>query len=410
MDSTHSCALLALCLGSLLGSPAALADPLDPESKFSYGGFGTVGLAHNSTAGAEFIRDILQPRGVAHGWSADVDSRLGLQASFRPTREIETIVQAVSLYNDKGSYRPELTWAFISYSPDPGLSTRIGRLGWDVYMLSDSRNVGYSYLWVRPPVDYFGPLQIAHLDGADATFKRTLGGGLASAKLYAGRVRQRLPTPDGSEFDISGSKVAGATVDYRRGDWFLRLGYSRVDLDSEFPGLVPLLSALRGIGTPQSAALASDLAFDGKSIRNLIAGVAWEHESWQAQLSYNRKDSGALALRRTDSAYFLLGRRIGEWTGFGTLAATWSPASRASTGLPTPNPLDDAAGAILAGTRSDQRSLSLGARYDFARNVDLKLQVDRVHVLHDATFLWRNPRTDWDGRATVVSIALDFVF
>ncbi len=410
MNSTIRCALLALCLESLLGSPVAQADPLDPESRFSFGGFGTVGLAHNSTAGAEFIRDILQPRGVAHGWSADVDSRLGLQASFQPTAEIESTVQAVGLYDDKGSYRPELTWAFISYSPDPELTARVGRLGWDVYMLSDSRNVGYSYLWVRPPVDYFGPLQIAHLDGVDATFKRNLGGGLASAKLYAGRVQQKLPTPGGAEFDISGSSVAGATVDYQRGDWFLRLGYNRVDLASEFPPLVPLLSALRGIGTPQSAALASDLAFDGKSIRNLNVGVAWEHESWQAQLSYNRRDSGALALHRTDSAYFLLGRRIGKWTGFATVAATWSPASRASTGLPTPNPLDDAVAATIAGTRSDQRSLSLGARYDFAPNVDLKLQVDRVHVLHDATFLWRNPRPDWDGRATVLSIALDFVF
>jgi hypothetical protein len=223
-------------------------------------------------------------------------------------------------------------------------------------------------------------------------------------------VQQKVPTPDGSEFDISGSKVIGAVVDFRKDDWFLRLGYNRLDFDSEFPAVVPLLSALRSIGTPQSAALASDLAFDGKVTHNLSAGVAWEHGPWQAQLSYNRRDSGALALRRTDSAYFLLGRRIGKWAGFAGLAATWSPASRASTGLPTPNPLDDATAAILAGTRSDQRSLSLGARYDFARNVDLKLQVDRVHVLHDATFLWRNPQADWNGRTTVFSIALDFVF
>jgi hypothetical protein len=63
------------------------------------------------------------------------------------------VVQAVSYYNHAGNYEPELTWAFISYAPVPDMKVRAGRLGWDVYMLSDSRNVGYSYLWVRPPVD-----------------------------------------------------------------------------------------------------------------------------------------------------------------------------------------------------------------------------------------------------------------
>lgn len=406
----NRCSLFTLCLWSLLGSSGALADGLDPESRFSLGGFGTIGLAHNSTAGAEFIRDILQPRGVAHGWSADVDSRIGLQASFRPTQEIEGTVQAVSLYNDVGSYRPELVWAFVGYSPDPALKARVGRLGFDAYMLSDSRNVGYSYLWVRPPVEYFGPLQITHIDGADATFKRDLGGWLASAKLYAGRAQQNIPGGGGAGFDLSGSGVAGANIDFRKGDWYLRLGYTQIHFANEYASVAPLLSALRGIGTAQSAALASDLAFDGKTVRSTSAGGAWEHGPWQAQLVYNRTTADALAVSPTDSAYFLLGRRVEAWTGFVTLAGTRSPLSQRTTGLPTPNPLDDAVTAAFAGGRSNQRSLSIGARYDFARNFDLKVQVDRVRVSDDARLTWRNPQADWNGRATVLSIALDFVF
>ena len=402
--------LLALCLCSLLGSPAALADVLDPQSRFSLGGFGTVGLAHNSTDGAEFIRDILQPRGVSHGWSANVDSRLGLQAGFRANAQIDAAVQAVALYNYAGSYEPEVTWAFLGYSPDPAMRTRVGRLGWDVYMLSDSRNVGYSYLWVRPPVDHFGPLQVAHVDGMDATFRRDLGGALVSAKLYAGRIEQTIPTPNGADFDISGSRAGGAIVDFRKGDWFLRLGYSDVKFASEYSTLVPLLAVLRSIGTAQSAALARDLAFDGKSARSVSAGIAWEHESWQSELGYNRTTSDALALSRSESAYFMLARRVGEWTSFITLAARRSPASQGATGLPTPNPLDDAVRGILAGSRSDQRTLSIGTRYDFMRNVALKVQVDQVRVHDDATFLWRNVRAGWNGHATVFSIALDFVF
>ena len=402
--------LLALCLCSLLGSPAALADVLDPQSRFSLGGFGTVGLAHNSTDGAEFIRDILQPRGVSHGWSANVDSRLGVQASFRANAQIDAAVQAVSLYNQAGSYRPEVVWAFVGYSPDPALKARAGRLGFDAYMLADTRNIGYSYLWVRPPVEYFGPLQITHIDGADATFKRDLGGGLASAKLYAGRAQQKIPGAGGAEFDVSGSSVAGANVDFRKGDWYLRVGYTQIRFAKEYARLAPVLSALRGIGSPQAAALASDLAFDGKTVRSVSAGGAWEHGPWQAQLVYNRTTADALAVSPTDSAYFLLGRRIGSWTAFATLAANRGPLSDRSTGLPTPNPLDDAVMAVLVGGRTDQRSLSLGARYDFAPNFDLKMQLDQVRVSDDARLTWRDPRADWNGHATVLSITLDFVF
>jgi len=44
------------------------------------------------------------------------------------------------------------------------------------------------------------------------------------------------------------------------------------------------------------------------------------------------------------------------------------------------------------------------------RNMDLKIQIDQVRVIDNAAFLWRDPQPGWNGRATVFSIALDFVF
>ena len=204
--------------------------------------------------------------------------------------------------------------------------------------------------------------------------------------------------------------MAGANFDFRKGDWYLRAGYTQIHFTKEYAGVAPLLAALRGIGSAQAAALADDLAFDGKTVRSVSAGGAWEHGPWQAQLVYNRTTSSALAVSPTDSAYFLLGRRIGSWTGFATLAANRDPPSDRSTGLPTPNPLDDAVMAAFVGGRAVQRSLSVGARYDFAANFALKMQLDQVRASDNARLTWRNGRADWNGRATVLSIALDFGF
>jgi len=70
-------------------APACLASP-DPRAetlssdRLSVNGFGTLGGVYSDSDTAAFIRDLSQPEGAIDGWSAEVDSRLGLQLSFRP--------------------------------------------------------------------------------------------------------------------------------------------------------------------------------------------------------------------------------------------------------------------------------------------------------------------------------------
>ncbi|MEO5751475.1 MAG: hypothetical protein ABIQ50_11200 [Usitatibacter sp.] len=387
-----------------------MAAPSDPEAPVSIRAFGTLGLAHNSTDQAEFVRDFLQPEGVGNAWSGNVDSRLGVQVNARPTQAIEAVIQATSSYNYAGSYRPELTWAFVSYSPSADFKARIGRLGWDVYMISDTRNVGYSYLWVRPPVDYFGPLQISHIDGADVVVKHELGGGLISGKVYMGWANQRVPTPLGDDIDLAGSRVSGVNLGFRKGDWQLHAGYTAARIKKEVPGVGPLLAALHGTGFPGALQLADDVAFAGKSIHLASIGAVFDRGPWQSQLMFSRNRSTSLVWPTKTSGYFLLGYRTGQWTPFLSLSRTRSRTVQRATGLPTPNPLDDAVAVTLASSQSRQHTTSLGVRYDFMRNLDLKLQVDRIQVQDHAALLWRNAQPGWNGRATVVSLTLDFAF
>ena len=66
-----------------------------PSWKFS--GYGTVGLAHSDNNQADYLIDEFKPNGpgYTHAWSADVDTRLGLQFSAQFTPTVSAVVQVL---------------------------------------------------------------------------------------------------------------------------------------------------------------------------------------------------------------------------------------------------------------------------------------------------------------------------
>ena len=64
----------------------------------------------------------------------------------------------------------------------------------------------------------------------------------------------------------------------------------------------------------------------------------------------------------------------------------------------------------MAGAHSDQRTDTLGVRWDFREDMALKAQWDRVRGTPSSIFPVRAEKLDWDGNTNVLSLTLDFVF
>ncbi|MEI6473143.1 MAG: hypothetical protein WCO20_10925, partial [Holophagaceae bacterium] len=60
--------------------------------------------------------------------------------------------------------------------------------------------------------------------------------------------------------------------------------------------------------------------------------------------------------------------------------------------------------------RANQTTYALGVRWDFHPKAALKLQVDHITGEPKDLMLWLNVRSGWEGKATVGSVTLDFVF
>lgn len=396
-------------LAFALIAPAQAARFLD--DRVSVNGFGTLGAVYNHHNDAEYIRDITQEKGPVGGWSGDVDSRLGLQLGWRFDTEFDLVVQGVSRYNQRGNYEPQLTWAFLRYAPDPGLQLRVGRVGLDTYMLADSRDVGYSYLWMRPPVDYYGIRHLTHLDGVDLVLRRPLGTGLLWGKLYVGLADERIAgEAEGLILDAAGSRIHGGHINYEQGGWRLQLGATELRYRFSAPSgyhaeirelenlaQSPFLSAETRSALLITAALMRDIV-KPVNVRLSSVGVAYDQGPFQAQamLGYTNRPEKEFD---TTSAFATVGYRLRQVTPYITLSLSHTDGVRLrDLGLP------------LEGTFGvTQRTLSLGARYDFATNLAAKTQFDLVDV-RQTGLLWRRADPSWQGTATIFSLGLDFIF
>jgi hypothetical protein len=392
-------ALLGLCLG--LGMVAGLLAPAPvlAAENLRLSGFGTLGVVYNDEDDVDFVRDLTQPRGADKGFSGRPDSMLGGQISYRIRPQLDAVGQALVRYSFKDDYRPQLTWAYLRYAPSPEHELRLGRVSWDVFMFSDARNVGYSHLWARPPIEYFGLQPLSHIDGADWVYRRPLGPGLFWAGLYAGRADEEIPVAGGPNYELAGMPVGGGHVNFQTRHWWFRASASMGQFKNESERLKPLLQALRAGGNP----LAGRLQLEDARIRLLSLGAVLDQGPLQGQMMLTRSITDTLTLPSYHSGYALLGYRLGSWTPYASFAAIQSGPAPV-TGVPQAN-------ALLRTVQTNQRTAAVGLRYELLNNVALKFQAERLKAEDPvANRLVRDPQPGWDGRVVLFSTMLDFVF
>ncbi len=398
--------ILTLCL-SLLAPGLSVADDSVPALSLHY--FGTAGLSYVTSGQADFVRDLSQSSGAKGGqWSGQLDSLVGAQTNFQINEQLELVGQAVSRHRYDDSYIPELTWAFAKYSPRPDLELRGGRLGMDFYMRADSRLVGYSYLTVRPSVDYYGSLPFQYLDGLDGAFTLAVGEGLLRLKAFGGYSPELVPFGN-AQWDISGSPILGGNLGYQLGSWQFRLGYAQIrythDLPEEF---TTLMTTLRGIPLPGAQAAADSLAIADTTGRHYSAGVVYDEGPLQVQLMVSGTKHDSAFFQDGVAGYLLAGYRVSDVTPYAGIS--WSrnnPAFLNSTGVAA---LDAAVTAAINETHSDQHTYTLGLRWDFRPGMDIKVQWDAVRGTPGSKFLYRWEQPGWTGQTHVLSTVVDFAF
>jgi opacity protein-like surface antigen len=419
--SRRSVLACALVSAALWVTPQAWAGDADAytlgstnqASGLKISGFGTVGYwTSNGPDDLIFRRELGQNVPRVQGHHERADSRFGLQLNYQATDRIELVGQLV--LREQARFRPDraVEWAFVKYRPTEDSQIRLGRVGLDMFMLSDYRNVGYAYNWVRPPTEFYGWIPFYAINGADAVKSIPWADGHLKFKVFGGKTETGMPWHEGS-YPL-GAHILGLGASWEDDEWRLRAYHTRLKFTDNAP-FDQLITPLQGVASiwPSAGQYIDDLQLDGQKLNYTVLGVAWDRDGWQLSGEFSYTHANTTFAPQGKSAYVSVGRRFDKWVPFISFARNWDSARLNLDAPPSSalDPIDQSLRSAFESTHTDQYTASLGVRWDVADRMALKLQWDRSVVAVNGTQLWGFGSTAWRGGSKQLwSATLDFTF
>jgi hypothetical protein len=361
--------ILTLSLSLTLAASSAMADG-SLGNYFTYSGFGTAGLAHSDTGDAEWTQGA---QSVGSNDNADykTDSKLAVQGTLTPTQWLSGTAQVLTEQRAGPDFTTRFEWAFIKVKPLPGLSIRGGELELPTFLVSDTRNVGYANTWLRAPDEVYGQADFDTYDGYDITYQHAVGPYTLSVNALAGAAASKSFAGGVIPVSLQGHEIRGYNATLDMGTVTVRAG--RVTTD--YTVAVGPYIVGRGIYTFDSIGAIYDnskLVVQGEFIERRTGGPVYD----------------------VNGLYVLGGYHLGKWMPYGIYASGQSLGGNSALGF-VPS--------------VSRHTVSAGVRLDWFQSVDFKAQIDHVTgSVNGDPFIFVQP--GFDNSATVISLAVDFVF
>jgi hypothetical protein len=333
-------------------------------------GFGTLGAVATDNSTAPFIRDS-STSGATTSANWKVDSKLGIQADVRVNDWLSGTVQVLSEQRDEAGIKAQFEWAFIRLQPLTGLNLRLGRTAPSVFMISDSRNVGYAQTMVRMPNEVYAINSLNRVTGVDASYRMQLAGQWLTVTATAGDGTIR--TRGRGQLDTESVRGLNAVLETAVGNF--RLG--TIETDSIIPGA--------------AVGQASDI-----KVPYQFSGVGYQYDEGRFLVVaeyVERKVKGFFEGFDAEGWYLMGGYRFGDLTPYVMIANTKS--------APLTKALNNA---------GDQRTVALGTRWDLVSGAALKLQLEHIDPRGTLGSSFSATTSPPVAKTNVYSVALDFVF
>ena len=404
-------AAAVLAATSMLAQAGTLGD-----GNLSISGFGTLGVAKTDKDDAKFAR-YNQADGTGDSPRIGLDSNLGLQASYTFNERLSGTVQVLTRKNTSQQFTTDLTWGFLKYKLNDETNVRVGRVVLPAFLISDYQNVGYANTMMRPPIEMYGQAPIENVDGGDVNWQHAFADTNVTVQAFGGVSRGKLyiPTGGGSVAKHQ-SPVYGLAVTAEYGPFTGRLAHARAKI--EVNNLAPLNAVTDGLAAtkiPAMVQLADDMTLrGGKRMSFTELGLTMDYKNIVLQAEYaQRRAQEPVYIPQTNSGYLMAGYRFGKILPYYAHAYYQDAGSTVNVPtVPAGHPLAPTlAGVSMLLKSTEQKSDLIGMRWDFAKSLALKVQIDHVKPqAKGGSLILPSGVMTYDKSVNVYAAGIDFVF
>lgn len=404
-------------------------------SKLRLSGYGTISNTFDDRNDMAPMRDVSKNSININDYDKNstwrLDSRLGLHADYQFSQNFEWIIQGVLRDHADTSFESSIELAYLGFKPLPLLNFRVGRIGYDAFLMSDIRNTGYAYMWVRPPIEFYALVPIFSVNGADAALSIGQGDVQWRIKAQGGKSNFAIDM-DTNIHDFEVGNLWGLTIMRQSGPLQIKAGYSQCTSLNEFKKLELLHTGLEAIAEvsdnlsfpdikKEALSLRNELTFANNDVSYITLGTTYDDGTFIAQAEIAKITTTKDFLPNGDMGYLSIGYRVANFTPYSTFSIIepgTSPYQTVSNWNSLPSVFGDAesfhslAIEVLNSTRAEQYTYSLGLRWDFNNQAALKLQWDNSHIQTYGYGLWLWHGETFIHKSTIntYTLGMEFVF
>lgn len=381
-------------------------------------GFVNVGASVTDSAYAGIRTQVSQDHAL---FENEVDwkqlTSIGLQIEWDIANELQLVSQLVAKDNAKNSLSEKLKFAFLRYQPSPDLTVNLGRTAFDLYMMTDFRDIGFAYTPVHLPIEFYGIIPHESLDGIDATYRHMSDIGLFSAKAFYGSSKAPVFSDNDFVWEVNLQHIRGLTLQFEQSDWTVRFNMTETTAKDGYPGQDELLAGLQQVPDfiwPSVANIKESLTFENSKLTYAAFGVRFDNAKTIFQSEVSLTDSKSILLNDLLSGYVSYGQQVGNHTWM----LTWSHIQADSPNIDRPlietPELNQLYGAIKLATdfyRLRQNTKSISWRYELTETWAIKAQLDFTDVKYQPSGLYlHNPNEPEDGHFSTLNLSSHWIF
>lgn len=405
-----------LCLPFLIFALYATANEAE-GNKLQFSGFGTFGAVLSDSDHHGYRKDVSSDEAV---YSGEIDfkqhSLLGLQADWSISSKFDAVYQGVLRDLAEPSFDRYTTLAFLRYEVNANWSVRAGRTAPDLFLLTEYRDVDFSYVWATAPNEIYGIVPYRSIDGVDVTYSQRALGGTFKVKLFAGSSESEIASTMTVE-EIKIEDIIGLSLFFDDFDWLVQVKHSQMKIGNEPQGNtsgIDYISKIPDFLWPNSDIFAKSLLMTGKKVNYSSLSGQYRWTNWLASGEWSHISSDNDVIPTINSGYTSLSYQIDAHQFYGIYAFT--DANMYVFDEPGVN--EQALGEIIEGVTylmnfyaANQQTISLGWRWDITNDIASSLQWNFTKIEEAGSILWLNTSDHNDAEeVNTLLLTLSMVF